>query len=76
MIKIKLSLIGCLRLKYSCNIIELSYNVPVKIKQILCDANISCADVFFVKKDNLLVNEDYIVKDSCMLKLLPIVGGG
>jgi len=76
MIKIEIILEGYLKNKYLINTIDLTYSIPVKISKILKDAKISSADVFFIKIEDSLVKEDYIIIKSCKIKLFPIIGGG
>lgn len=74
--KIEVILEGYLKDKYSSKTIELNYGVPIMISKILKDAKISSADVFFIKMEDSLVKEDYIIRKSCKIKLFPIIGGG
>jgi len=74
--KISIVLEGYLKYKYSSNILELNYSKPVTIYKILEDAKISSADVFFIKIEDSLVKENYIIRKSCKIKLFPIIGGG
>lgn len=74
--KISIKLEGYLKYKYSSNILELNYSKPVTIHQILKDAKISSADVFFVKVGNLIVKEERLLTKSNEIKLFPIIGGG
>ena len=74
--KISIKLEGYLKYKYPSNILELNYSKPVTIRQILKDAKISSADVFFIKVGDLMVKEDYLLTQSTEVKLFPIIGGG
>ena len=74
--KISIKLEGYLKYKYSSNVLELNYSKPVTIYQVLKDAKISSADVFFIKAGNLMVKEDYLLIESAEVKLFPIIGGG
>jgi sulfur carrier protein ThiS len=74
--KISIKLEGYLKYKYPFNILELNYSKPVTIRKILEEAKISSADVFFIKKEDSLVKEDFIIRESCKIKLFPIIGGG
>lgn len=74
--KINIVLEGYLKYKYPSNILELNYSKPVTIHQILKDAKISSADVFFVKVGNLIVKEECLLTKSNEIKLFPIIGGG
>lgn len=74
--KITLILEGYLKYKYSSNIIELDYPKPVTMDKVLKDANISSADVFFIKVGDKIVKEDYLLTESVEVKLFPIIGGG
>ena len=47
--KISIKLEGYLKYKYPSNILELNYSKPVTISQVLKDAKISSADLFFIK---------------------------
>jgi len=76
MIKIELVLEGYFKNKFLTKIIEVNYSSPVKISKILEDAKISSADVFFIKIEDSLVKENYIIRKSCKIKLFPIIGGG
>ena len=67
---------GYLKNKYPSSTIELNYSKPIAIRQILKDANISSADVFFIKTGIKIVKEDYLLTESIELKLFPIIGGG
>jgi len=67
---------GYLKYKYPSNSLELNYSKPVTIHQVLKDAKISSADVFFVKTGDKIVKEDYLFTESIELKLFPIIGGG
>ena len=74
--KINIKLEGYLKYKYSSNILEINYSKPVTIYKILEDAKISSADVFFIKIEDSLVKENYIIRKSYKVKLFPIIGGG
>ena len=74
--KISIKLEGYLKYKYPSNILELNYSQPVTIRQVLKDAKISSADVFFIKVEDLMVKEDYLLIKSNEVKLFPIIGGG
>ena len=74
--KISIKLEGYLKYKYSSNVLELNYPKPVTILQVLKDAKISFADVFFIKVGDLMVKEDYLLIKSNEVKLFPIIGGG
>jgi len=74
--KISIKLEGYLKYKYPSNILELNYSKPVTIRQVLEDAKISLADVFFIKTGELIVKEDYLLTKSNEVKLFPIIGGG
>jgi len=74
--KISIKLEGYLKYKYPSNILELNYSKPVTIRQVLKDAKISFADVFFIKVGDLMVKEDYLLTKSNKVKLFPIIGGG
>jgi len=74
--KISIVLEGYLKYKYLSNILELNYSKPVTIRKVLKDANISSADVFFVKTGDKIVKEDYLLIKSNEVKLFPIIGGG
>ena len=74
--KISIKLEGYLKYKYPSNILELYYSKPVIIRQILKDTKISSGDVFFIKKGDKIVKEDYLLTKSNEVKLFPIIGGG
>jgi sulfur carrier protein ThiS len=74
--KINIKLEGYLKYKYPFNILELNYSEPVTVHQLLKDAKISSADVFFIKVGDLIVKEDYLLTKSNEIKLFPIIGGG
>jgi len=74
--KISIKLEGYLKYKYPSNILELNYSTPVTIRQVLEDAKISSADVFFIKVGDLMVKEDYLLTKSNEVKLFPVIGGG
>lgn len=74
--KISIKLEGYLKYKYPSNILELNYSKPVTILQVLKDAKISFADVFFIKVGDLMVKEDYLLIKSNKVKLFPVIGGG
>ena len=74
--KINIKLEGYLKYKYPFNILELNYSEPVTVHQLLKDAKISSADVFFIKVGDLIVKEDYLITKSTEIKLFPIIGGG
>ena len=74
--KISIKLEGYLKYKYPSNILELNYSKPVTILQVLKDAKISFADVFFIKVGDLMVKEEYLLTKSNEVKLFPIIGGG
>ena len=74
--KISIKLEGYLKYKYPSNILELNYSKPVTIRQVLKDAKISPADVFFIKVGDLIVKEDYLFTEPIEVKLFPIIGGG
>ena len=74
--KISIKLEGYLKYKYPSDSLGLNYSKPVTIHQVLKDANISSADVFFIKTGDLIVKEDYLLTKSNEVKLLSIIGGG
>ena len=74
--KISIKLEGYLKYKYPSDILELNYSEPVTIYKILKDANISSADVFFIKVGDKIVKEVYLLTESAEVKLFPIIGGG
>ena len=74
--KIIIKLEGYLKYKYPSNILELNYFKSVTIRQVLEDAKISLADVFFVKTGDKIVKEDYLLTKSNEVKLFPVIGGG
>ena len=74
--KISIKLEGYLKYKYPSNILELNYSKPVTILQVLKEAKISFADVFFIKVGGKIVKEDYLLTESTEVKLFPIIGGG
>ncbi len=76
MIKVTLLLEDYLKHKYSSGPIELHYLKPVTTRQVLKDAKISPADVFFIKTGDKIVREDYLLTESAEIKLFPIIGGG
>ena len=67
---------GYLKYKYPSDILELNYPKPVTIRQVLKDAKISFADVFFIKVGDLMAKEDYLITKSTEVKLFPVIGGG
>ena len=74
--KININLEGYLKYKYPSNILEPNYSKPVTIRQVLKDAKISSADVFFIKAGDLIVKEDFLLTKSKEVKLFPVIGGG
>jgi len=74
--KVSIKLEGYLKYKYPFNNLELNYSKPITIRQVLEDANISLADVFFVKAEDKIAKEDYLLTESIEIKLFPIIGGG
>jgi len=74
--KISIKLEGYLKYKYPSNILEQNYSKSVTIRQVLEDAKISLADVFFIKTEDKIVKEDYLLTKSNEVKLFPIIGGG
>ncbi len=74
--KIGIKLEGYLKYKYPSDILELNYSKSVTIRQVLEDAKISSADVFFIKTEDKIVKEDYLLTKSNEVKLFPIIGGG
>lgn len=76
MMKISIKQEGYLKYKYPSCTLELNYSKPVTIRKILEDAQISSADVFFIKTGDKIVKEDYLFTESTEVKLFPIIGGG
>ena len=74
--KIKIVLGDYLKNKDPSSIIELNYPKPVTIFQVLKDAKISSANVFFIKIGDKIVKEDCLISMSTEIKLFPIIGGG
>jgi sulfur carrier protein ThiS len=74
--KINIKLEGYLKYKYPSNLLELNYSRPVTIRQVLEEAKISSADVFFIKVGDKMVKEEYLLTESSQVKLFPIIGGG
>ena len=74
--KISIKLEGYLKYKYPSNNLELNYSKPITIRQVLEDAKISLADVFFIKTGDKIVKEDYLLAESAEVKIFPIIGGG
>jgi len=75
-VKISIKLEGYLKYKYPSNNLELNYSKPVTVGKVLKDTKISSADVFFIKTEDKIVKEDYLLIKSNELKLFPIIGGG
>jgi len=75
-VKISIKLEGYLKYKYPSNNLELNYSKPITIRQVLEDAKISSADVFFIKTEDKIVKEDYLLTKSNEVKLFPVIGGG
>jgi len=76
MIKIKIILPYYLKKEYLSSTIELNYEKPVLINQIIKDSKVKSMDVYLVKIGDLIVKKDYIVQHSCDIKFIPVVGGG
>jgi len=76
MIKIKIILPYYLKKEHLSNTIELNYEKPVLINQIIKDSKVNSADICFVKVGDLIVKKDYIIRNSCDIKFIPVVGGG
>jgi hypothetical protein len=76
MIKIKITLPYFIKKEYLSNAIELNYEQPVPIDQIIKDSKVNSIDVCFVKVEDLIVKRDRTIRKSCETKFLPIVGGG
>lgn len=76
MIKVKLLFSSYFKNKYLSDTIELNYKKPVKLYKVLKDAKISTANVWFIKIENSIIKEDYLLTKSSEVKLFPIVGGG
>ncbi|HDK28010.1 MAG TPA: hypothetical protein ENG48_13095 [Candidatus Atribacteria bacterium] len=76
MIKIKIILPYYFKKEYLSNTIELNYEQPVSIDQIIKDSKVNSIDVCFVKVGDLVVKRDYIIRNSCDIKFIPAVGGG
>ena len=76
MIKVKLLFSSYFKNKYLSDTIELDYKKPVKLYKVLKDAKISTANVWFIKIENSIIKEDYLLTKSSEVKLFPIVGGG
>jgi len=76
MIKIKIILPYHLKKEYLSNTIELNYEQPVSIDQIIKDSKVNSIDVCFVKVGDLIVKRDHIIRKSCEIKFIPVVGGG
>ncbi len=74
--KISIKLEGYLKYKYPSDNLELNYSKPITIRQVLEDAKISSADVFFIKTEDKIVKEDYLLTKSNEVKLFPVIGGG
>ena len=74
--KISIKPEGYLKYKHPSNSLELNYSKPITIRQVLKDAKISLADVFFIKTGDKIVKEDYLLTKSTKVKLFPIIGGG
>ena len=74
--KISIKLEGYLKYKYPSDILEQNYSKLVTIRQVLEDAKISLADVFFIKTEDKIVKEDYLLTKSNEVKLFPVIGGG
>lgn len=76
MIKVKLLFSSYFKNKYLSDTIELKYKKPVKLYKVLKDAKISIANVWFIKMEDSIIKEDYLLTKSSEVKLFPIVGGG
>jgi len=76
MIKIKIILPYYFKKGYLSNTIELIYEKPVSINQIIKDSKVNSGDICFAKIGDLIVKKDYIIRNSCDIKFIPIVGGG
>jgi len=62
-----------------CQVLKVSrsgyYPSGSNIFQLLKDAKVSFADVFFIKVGDKVVKEDYLLTESVEVKLFPIIGG-
>ena len=76
MIKIKIILPYYLKKERLSNTLELNYEKPALINQIIKDSKVNSADICFVKVGDLIVKRDYIIRNSCNIKFIPVVGGG
>ncbi len=74
--KISIKLEGYLKYKYSSGVLELNYSQPVTINKVMEDAEISPADVFFIKAEDQILKGDYVLTKSTEIKLFSIIGGG
>jgi len=80
LLKIKLIMHGFLREslteKKRLDIIEVEYDAPVSIEKLLKEAKIRLDFLGLILVDGRNVKLDYMVNDSCQIKLFPMVGGG
>ena len=67
--KISIKLEGYLKYKHPSNNLEPNYSKPITIRQVLEDAKISSADIFFIKVEDLIVKEDYLLTKSNSISL-------
>ena len=80
MIKIKLIVNGFLSnnksLKGGKEIIELEYEKSVTIRKLMIEAKIKLEFLGLIILDGKNIDQDFLVTDSCQIKLFPILGGG
>jgi len=69
MIKIKITLPYCFKKEYLSNTIELIYEQPVPIDQIIKDSKVNSIDVCFAKVGDLIVKKTILFGNLVKLNL-------
>jgi len=79
-IKIELIVTGFLSskklAKKSTEIIEVEYNNPVTVRELLRDTKIKIKFLGLIILNGKNINQDFLINYSCCIKLYPLLGGG
>ena len=62
--------------KKGTEIIEVEYDNPVTVRKLLEDTKIKVKFLGLIILNGKNINQDFLINDSCQIKLFPLIGGG
>ena len=62
--------------KKGTEIIEVEYDNPVTVRKLLKDTKIKVKFLGLIILNGKNINQDFLINNSCQIKLFPLIGGG